>query len=149
MNRELLNKALHEKPLTAEETLALDQALEAEASAGLGSLVLGLESDAPNLEWRSGLNAKLAAASRRKQRTAWLGMLGLAAPVAACAAALAFWVMQPGSPANAPVAQEHVDNSVEEILVTKHQEAVRTGALGVSMPEEAPQAYDWSALESL
>ncbi len=151
MNRELLNKAIHEKPLTAEETLALDQALEAQASNAVGHLVFGLESDAPNLEWRSGLNSKLAVASRRKQRAAWLGMLGFAAPVAACAAALAFWVMQPDEPASPriTVAQESGASSAEEFIVTKHEEAVIPGALGVSYPEETESSFAWETLGSL
>lgn len=146
MNQELLNKALHERPLTAEETLALDMALEQNSCAAVAGLVRGLESDAPNMEWRSGLNTKLAAASRSRQRRAWLGMIGLGAPIAACAAALAFWVMQPRSEGSqSPVAQESYDSSVEAILASSHREVERASALDVSLPEEAA-AYDWSSL---
>src|SRR5258705_309376 len=82
MNFDLKNKLVEEQPLTSEETLRLDEAIEGQSA--VPSLMAGLQDPAPSMSWRSGLNQRLLLQSGRQRRQAryrWISGFAAAAAV--------------------------------------------------------------------
>ena len=131
-----LNKKLTEElPLTAEEALRLDGALECARGQFVATLVNGLPDEAPSLEWRSQLNEKLVRGSKRKRTLVyWRLGFGATAAMAVCAA-LVMMVNPGGTDPIAPArAVENVpQETVEDAILSGHEEMVQQASLGVSV----------------
>ncbi len=130
MNKDLFKKLIDEQPLTAEESLRLDGALEGEGSKMARHAVSALDDDAPSMAWRSSLNQKLSLVSR-KRRTAVYWRFGVAASAVAAASVLVVSFFQPfQAPSSVPtrVAKEA---SVEEAIITDHEGQLGQASLGV------------------
>ena len=133
MDKKLLLKIEAENDLSAEESLRLDEALEATGSAGAGRIVRGLGDEAPSMAWRSDLNEKLFKGSRRR-RTAVIWRYGLAVTVGAAAMFLFVNFDQPipGKTTTfnetAPISQAA---SLEDDILSDHQNAMTQASMGV------------------
>jgi hypothetical protein len=138
MDKELIGKLKGEQPLSAEEALRLDSALESERGQMVASIVSGLVDESPSLAWRSSLNERLAK-SARKSRAALAWRFGFGATAAAATFVLAVILMQPTSVPDraAPEPRNTVDNtpkeSVEDAILAGHQDVVQQASLGVSV----------------
>lgn len=132
MNKDLLKKLNGEQPLTAEESLRLDAALETQAP--VASVVAGLPDESPSMSWRSGLNQRLAKVSRTR-RAAPVWRLGIAAVGVAAASLLVVSLLQPVPPDNGPVkttvAESKVKPSLEDAILAEHNDATSQASLGV------------------
>jgi hypothetical protein len=137
MNRELKKKLTDEQPLTVEETLRLDEAIEGQTV--VPALLAGLDDTSPSLAWRSELNQKLLLQSgRHKRHTTFRWFSGVAA--AAALVAVAFlsvprptkteFVREPLAGVSKPAVKE--GPSVEESLLTAHREADLESGMGIS-----------------
>ncbi len=133
MDKNLLKKIVAENELSAEESLRLDEALEATGSAAARRAVRALHDDAPSMAWRSDLNEKLGKASRR-QRTLVTWRYGLAVTAGATAMFLFVNFWQPGSIDGStvidprPVAESA---SMEDDILSDHQNAMTQASMGV------------------
>lgn len=136
MDYELRNKVRDEQPLSLEETLRLDEALETQTAVGV--FVGELSDGEPSLEWRSGLNNRLLATRTVKKRRTWFtwGSVGIAT------AAAATWIVmmplgnKPSPPEpRRPVARQS-NGSIEESLISAHREADLESGMGVSWTSE-------------
>jgi hypothetical protein len=131
MDKELISKLKAEQPLTAEESLRLDTALDSTDLARRA--VSELPDEAPSLAWRSGLNERLVAVSR-KRLTHVYWRFGLSAAV--CGAATLFVLTVFLKPIGQPqddggqvrVAKE---KTVEDAILSEHQDALGEMSLGV------------------
>ena len=130
MDKELFKKVIGEQPLTVEEALRLDGALESEKSVLISKMVAGLEDDAPSLVWRSALNSKLEAASR-KRRTAVVWRFGLAASAVAAGSFLIVGLLRPVEKDAPRVMTADNEVSVEEAILGEHEYATGQASLGV------------------
>jgi hypothetical protein len=133
---DLNRKLTEEHPLTAEEALRLDGALESARSQFVATLVSGLPDEAPSLEWRSQLNEKLARCSKRKRTVRyWRFGFGATAAMAVCAALVMMVRPDGGSQPIAPNrAVENVpQETVEDAILSGHEEMVSQASLGVSV----------------
>lgn len=128
MDREWIEKLESEGPLGIEDSLRLDQALEAQQP--VSRLVAGLPEDVPSLEWRSGLNAALAARAARPRRL-WLGWASGLATTAACAAAILAFGPKQGPAVPGP---SQTEASVEEMLMSAHNSTEAQEHLGLDAP---------------
>jgi hypothetical protein len=129
MDKELFKKLVGEQALTAEEALRLDEALEVTRTAK--DVVEELPDETPSLSWRSGLNQRLALVSKRR-RTVVLLRFGMAATAVAAASLLAITLFQPinkPKPAGAHYAEN--EPSLEETILSGHEEATSQASLGV------------------
>ena len=134
MDRELFKKVLKEEPLSVEEALALDGALEGARSQAVSRLVSGLDDDALSLRWRSELNQKLMSASRQRRAASyWRFGLTASAVTAACVFALSLFNPLPERE-SPPV--RIAEQSVEDAILSEHQGAVGEASLGVHVPFE-------------
>jgi hypothetical protein len=134
MNRDLFKKLIDEQPLTAEETLRLDGALEGEGSKMARHAVSALDDDAPSMTWRSSLNQRLAQVSR-KRRTAVYWRFGVAASAVAAASVLVVSFFQPYRPetVKSPQIAERPELSVEEAILTEHEYQMGQASVGVQV----------------
>lgn len=132
MDKELFKKIEAENDLSAEESLRLDEALEATGSAAAGRAVHALHDDAPSMAWRSDLNEKLGKASRR-QRTLVIWRYGLAVTAGATAMFLVVSFGQPIPRGPTPVMPPQISDSasLEDDIVSDHQNAVTQISMGV------------------
>jgi hypothetical protein len=128
MDRDWIEKLESERPLGIEDSHRLDQALEAQQP--VTRLVSGLTDDVPSLEWRSSLNARLAAHARRPRRL-WIGWASGLATTLACAAALVAFAPKQGT---TPTTPGQTEASVEEILMSAHNSAEAQEHLGLDAP---------------
>ena len=133
MDKNLLKKIVAENELSAEESLRLDEALEATGSAAAGRAVRELPDDAPSMAWRSDLNEKLGKASRR-QRTLLIWRYGLAVTAGATAMFLAVSLGQPvpgkTTTLNEPPPVTEAA-SLEDDILSDHQNAMTQASMGV------------------
>lgn len=136
MDKVSMTRLLSEQPLSVEESLRLDEALD--GMEHTAHVLSQLKDDAPSLAWRSQLNDRLAKeVSQGKKRVAikWFGSLA-----ATSAVALAAFVMVKNLPGATPqsksetpvVVAQHEGPSVEESLVSAHKEADMENSMGVS-----------------
>ncbi len=142
MNEDLLKKLTEERPLTPEEALELDQALESPGQAQAAAWVRGLSAPEPSMAWRSALNRRLARPARR--RTVWLWG-SAAATVTALSALLAVALHQAASGPSAA----GPGPSVEQALVDTHRQSlvpVSTDSLRSFPAHTAPEWVDVEAL---
>jgi len=138
MNFELKKKLMDEQPLTVEETLRLDQAIEAQNV--VTGLMAGLEDQAPSLAWRSDLNQRLLLQSERhKRRSAFRWFSGFAAAAATVTAFTLFAIPRSVAPVidDKPVVAKQSTPakdgpSVEESILTAHREADLESGMGIS-----------------
>lgn len=136
MNSQLIKKLREEAALTAEESLRLDQGLEAQEKSG--SPLSALPEPSLSLSWRSNLNEKLLVQASKKKRVAKLGWFsGITASCALCAAVLL--VIKNANPSddstvvNKPVSVSKKESSgVEELIITAHSEADMESGMGIS-----------------
>jgi len=135
MDKELFKKLIDEKPLTAEEALELDEALESDACEQVAHMVAAQHDDAPSLEWRSELNEKLSSETR-KGRKAWFWGVGAAVSTGA-AATLMFLAMFNAPISEGPQGGNVADNTaaqtdtLEDLLIEEHQQAMNQEQLGL------------------
>ena len=149
MNNELMKKLIEEKPLTAEETLRLDEMLGGKSAAA--HLVNSLPEDEPSLAWRSELNSKLSAMTPKPRKNNFLKLFTAVAVPAAAAIALGLYVFPKLNPSPDSISVPEVtakSGGIEEELLLAHNSAEERAALPVSLPAESSGAsYDWSSLE--
>ena len=130
----MIKKMLDEQPLTVEEALRLDEALENQTV--VSRLMGQLEDGAPSLAWRSALNEKMVAyTGRRKREWTFRWVSGFAATAAITL--VAFFAVPRSQPDPIVFSPIHtMPNSkgpgVEESLLTAHLEADIESGLGVS-----------------
>jgi hypothetical protein len=132
MNKDLLNKVKVEQPLTAEESLRLDAALEAQER--VASVVSGLPDEAPSLSWRSELNQRLARVSRtRRAGPVW--RFGIAAVGMAAVSLMVISLLQPvpseSGGVKTAVAEGKAKASLEDAILAEHNDATSQASLGV------------------
>ena len=136
MDKDLIRKLLDEHPLTAEESLRLDGALEGARSQFVAQAVGGLEDETPSLAWRSRLNETLVKASKRR-RVAQFWRLGFGATALAAACFMVLTLMNPEvpgeTPKSRPVASQPHKESVEDAILSGHQDAINEASLGVNI----------------
>ncbi|MBX3112687.1 MAG: hypothetical protein KF857_11835 [Fimbriimonadaceae bacterium] len=152
LDKEILRKLREEQPLTAAETLRLDESLEAGASRA-HQLLDGLDDAAPSYAWRSSLNQRLVStkrhhAPRLKLFIGWAGGL-----TAVAASALAMVMTQNSAkptpaPDHGPLAKSVTPSSFEETLVSSHlQGANQSSVSTVPVQSAYDQVFDWSKLD--
>ncbi|MCH8978937.1 MAG: hypothetical protein IH945_06805 [Armatimonadetes bacterium] len=133
MDKNLIEKIVAESDLSAEESLRLDEALEAKGSAAVARAVRELPDDAPSMAWRSDLNEKLGKASR-KQRVLVTWRYGLAVTAGATAMFLFVNFGQPG-PVEDPIVRKGTQivesTSLEDDILSDHQNAMTQASMGV------------------
>lgn len=122
MDKDLIRKLQSEAPLTREEQVELELAIEETNRSHLRSSVQGLPEDLPSMAWRSGLNESLKQLSQRSKPKSRLGWRWISASAVSLvgAGALLFMLMKPhvGPPPSGP------NSSVEAALVASHIESV-------------------------
>lgn len=149
LEKEILRKMVDEQPLTAAETLRLDQALEADDRSGR---VLGaIEDAAPSYAWRSGLNQRLAATRRAPRVKLFFGWAGGLTAVAASVIAVVMTqhrVIVPTPHEDQLVAAKPAKSTFEETLLSSHMQGASQSAVGEA-PVQDPddQVFDWSQLD--
>ena len=141
MNDGQMRKLWEEQPMTLDESLALDDALEAQA--GLGRLVHDLPDPEPSLAWRSALNGRLMAVSpKRRKSPVWTWLSGGVAATALAAFAFVNLIPETPNPEPrvdpAPVVTS--STGVEESLLTAHNDANLESGLGVAWTQESPKS---------
>ncbi len=137
-DQELILKIVRETPMTASESLELDELLEAQVTSA--PLVGALHDPEPSLSWRSALNEELLKCSvKPKRRSVTFWVSGFAATAVAV---LALFVFMPHAPkvdrtaiSTAPLAKQ-TGPSLEESLVSAHHEADLETGMGVSWTPE-------------
>ncbi len=134
MDKSLLQKIAREEPLSAEESLRLDQALDVQEP--VANLVAHLPEDAPSLAWRSELNQRLAH-TKVKRRQFSLFRWGSGA--LAAAAAVTALVVVVSNTAPKPAAK----GSVEEVILSAHRDE------GVAVHVDWSDSLDEATLGSL
>ncbi|MBS1709413.1 MAG: hypothetical protein JSS65_11930 [Armatimonadetes bacterium] len=150
LDKEILRKLADEQPLTAAESLRLDEALESERP-GVSTMLDSLEDVSPSYAWRSSLNLRLAATRRAPRLKLLLGWTGGLTAVAASVMAL-MMVNQPKiSTIAAPAPQQTIakaPSSLEEALVSSHMQGTAQSSIG-AVPVQGPedQVFDWSKLD--
>ncbi len=132
MDKELFKKLIDEQPLTAEEALRLDGALEGEGSKMALHAVSALSEDAPSMTWRSSLNQRLSQVSRMR-RTAVYWRFGVAASAVAAASVLVVSFIQPFRPETVenPRIADNNEPTVEEAILIEQEDAMGQASLGV------------------
>lgn len=144
-----MKKLMEEKPLTAEETLRLDEMLSGKSA--VAQVVNSLPEDEPSLAWRSELNSKLSAMTPKPRKSNFLKIFTAVAVPAAAAVALGLLVFPKLNPSPNSVSIPEVTSNtggIEEELLLAHNSAEERAALPVSLPAEpAGSSYDWSSLE--
>lgn len=130
MNKDLFKKLVHEQPLTAEEALRLDSALEGEGSKMAQHAVSTLDDDSPSMAWRSSLNQRLTQVSKRR-RTAVYWRFGAAASAVAAVSVLVVSFIQPFEAPSQPPTRVAAESSVEEAILTDHEGQMGQASLGV------------------
>lgn len=129
-NTFLHKKLFAESPLSAEESLRLDAALEATQDPSLSSAIRNLGDEEPSLAWRSGLNAKLfAISSKKKARVFWTRLTW--ATACGCALVLAFSVRPAPPEKSGHSAIVASGSTVEDAIMADHQDAVSQTSLGI------------------
>ena len=135
MDKELIQKVLTEHPLTAEEALRLDGALEGDAGKWIAHVVSSLPEESLSLTWRSELNERLAKVSRRRRRVVYW-RLGFGAAAVAAASILTVMLVQPVQPTGAPrpgIVDTRPEESLEDAILAGHRDAMSQASLGVSV----------------
>jgi len=133
----------------------LDERLASPAQMQIAEMIQALPDEEPELAWRSNLSAKIHAVAgqrQRKQRFNWLlrPTLGIGA-----AAALAVVFMYKSEPASVSVDREIRLPSLEQEILSAHQEASQAGQVWSAMSVEdgrvaatpAVQEYRWDDLD--
>lgn len=148
MDRDLLQKMISEQPLTAEESLRLDEALARQDESLLVKSLAAHTNDEPSLAWRSALNSRLGRSAGRARRAKFLGWGAGTAAVAAAALALVT-LMTPPAPSPSLNMARSDKASLEELLITEHRDAVTRASLDVPVPvrDRGRSDIDWSSLE--
>ncbi len=136
MDKDLIRKLTDEQPLTAEESLRLDAALESADSVRFAQSVSRLADETPSLAWRSALNESLSKVSRRR-RTGLVLRYGFGATAVAAASFLVVSFIQPFRAEDGGKAPAVVDNrsesSLEDEIVAGHHDAMSRASLGVAV----------------
>ncbi len=148
-DRMLMKKVLEERPLTAEESLRLDEALESQSARLSQAILRDLPEEQPSLAWRSDLNAKLAHASqaRKKRQTLLRWLPAMAAPVAAGCAFLLLTTTAPQRTITPGTVARHTE-SIEEKMVDLHQDALAPVAIGVQAPYDPSYSVELASYRS-
>lgn len=149
-DRTFMKKLLEERPLTAEESLRLDDALENQSGRLSQAILRDLPEDQPSLAWRSDLNTKLARASQaQKKRQVILRWLpAMAAPVAAGCAFLLLTTTAPQQSTVSPQSVARNTESIEEQMVDLHRDAVAPVAIGVQAPYDPSYSVELASYRS-
>lgn len=129
MDRDLIRKLQNDAPLTREEQVELELALEEANRSRLRTYVQDLPEEIPSMAWRSGLNEalqNLSQASKPKRRMGW-GWLSASALSLAGAGALMFALLKPS---NEVLGDK---TSVEAALVASHVESVNAIESGAAL----------------
>jgi hypothetical protein len=134
MDKDMFNKLAAEQPMTAEEALRLDAALESDSEKLSRHALSALGEDSPSLAWRSALNQRLAHVSRRRRQTVYW-RFGVAASGVAAATVFVLSFMMPSPPSErltprvvergAPAA------SLEDAIIGEHEDQMGQASLGV------------------
>lgn len=156
MKKDMMERFQNEPTrMDAAEEAWLDERLTSPAQAQIAEMVQALPNDEPELAWRSELSAKIHAIAgqrQRKQRFNWLlrPALGVSA-----AAVLAVVFMFKSEPSPVSVDREIRLPSLEQEILSAHQEASQTGQVWSAMsvddgrvaPTPAVQEYRWDDLD--
>lgn len=135
-----MNKLRDDHALTVEDTLRLDEALE--AGKPLAGLLKSLDDSTPSLAWRSELNQKLLLVSKKGRRS--LGLRWVSGFAAVAAVTLVAFVAvrkpepRPDVRRTVPVAQSVANANIEESLVKAHFEADMESGLGFATVQSEP-----------
>ncbi|MBL8065395.1 MAG: hypothetical protein JNM34_05995 [Chthonomonadaceae bacterium] len=135
MNEKLFEKLIGEQPVTLEEALTLDQALEAQVE--VRRAVSSLRESEPSLAWRSELNQRLLVGHKAARKSLVLRWIGGASLVTACCAM--FLVL------SRPTVKDDISNqhyvltnsegpAVSDALFTAHREADMESGMGIMEP---------------
>lgn len=156
MERDMIDR-LRKEPVRMEaaDEAWLDQQLVSERQVRISELVREMPDEEPQLAWRSELSARLYATAARRskgQRLSWL--LRPALGVGAAAALAVVFMLRSD---NAAVVKEFESPppSIEQQILSAHQEASQTGQIWSTMREDRTrvaatpvvQEYQWDDLD--
>lgn len=134
MDKDMFKKLAAEQPMTAEETLRLDAALDGEAGRLSRHAMAALGEDAPSLAWRSELNQKLSHVSRRRRQAVYW-RFGVAASGVAAATVFVLSFMAPIDSEQRPsprIADRHAPaTTLEDAIIGEHESQMGQASLGV------------------
>ena len=136
MDKDMFKKLIEERPLTAEEALALDEVLEGASSRQVAHMVAAQHDEAPSLTWRSKLNQQLSLLSSNKRRTlVW--RLSAAVSTGAVAAFFLLAVLNqpvtpvPGITDNGVMEVVSEESTQDESIMDEHETKMTQVSLGV------------------
>lgn len=152
MNPDLFRKLQNEEPLSIQEMIELELALEQQDSDGLDQLTLAGEDKIPSLAWRSSLNEKLLEQQHVPKEKVRYWLSGAAAAAVIAAVAFFVWPSQtsnlPQIDQKDPIVQSK-DPSIGSMIVDGHVLDNVNMAAGISVPEDPLASdYDWKTLET-
>jgi hypothetical protein len=128
-----INKVMTETPLTAEETLLLEQELASQED--VRSLVAALPQPEPSMAWRSALNEELMKAAPKPSRKTWL-YWGSGALVGGLACWLAFAVLIPASLSQGLRETSQANNeALAQDLLQGHENDSSAVLMGIAAPD--------------
>lgn len=133
MDKDMFKKLAAEQPMTAEETLRLDAALDGDAERLSRHAMASLGEDSPSLAWRSSLNQRLSQVSRRRRQAVYW-RFGVAASGVAAATVFVLSFMAPMNTEERPsprIADHHRASSLEDAIIGEHESQMGQASLGV------------------
>lgn len=124
------------------ESAQLDARLEASYDEALNAAIKNLDDPQPSLAWRSQLNARLASeVKRKKTKSVWMRTAYAGATAFVLFAAFALRP-EPNDPVKSSqsVALAN-DVSIEEAILSDHQDSAAQTSLGIYVSHEGPYGY--------
>jgi hypothetical protein len=133
MDKDMFKKLAAEQPMTAEEALRLDAALEGDTERLSRHAMAALGEDSPSLAWRSSLNQRLSHVSRRRRQAVyWRFGVAVSGVAAATVFVLSFMVPMDTQERPSPrIADHHRACSLEDAIIGEHESQMGQASLGV------------------